>query len=221
MSDFATARQNMVDCQGRPSDVTDIRVIDAMLAVPRENFVPKDRRALAYLDLDLVVSDPSAPKRSLLKPALLARLLQAGEIGAGDNVLVVGCASGYSVAVAARLAKQVVGTEPDAALAASAGASLSALGSGNARVIEAASPEGCAASGPYDVILVEGATEVVPEALYAQLAEGGRLVGVMAVDGVQRAMLVTRSGNDFGSRILFDASAPVLPGFARRPEFAF
>ena len=125
------------------------------------------------------------------------------------------------VAVAARLAKQVVGTEPDAALAASAGASLSALGSGNARVIEAASPEGCAASGPYDVILVEGATEVVPEALYAQLAEGGRLVGVMAVDGVQRAMLVTRSGNDFGSRILFDASAPVLPGFARRPEFAF
>lgn len=221
MSDFATARQNMVDCQVRPSDVTDIRVIDAMLAVPRENFVPKDRRALAYLDLDLVVSDPSAPKRSLLKPALLARLLQASEIGAGDNVLVVGCASGYSVAVAARLAKQVVGTEPDAALAASAGASLSALGSGNARVIEAASPEGCAASGPYDVILVEGATEVVPEALYAQLAEGGRLVGVMAVDGVQRAMLVTRSGNDFGSRILFDASAPVLPGFARRPEFAF
>lgn len=221
MSDFATARQNMVDCQVRPSDVTDIRVIDAMLAVPRENFVPKDRRALAYLDLDLVVSDPSAPKRSLLKPALLARLLQASEIGAGDNVLVVGCASGYSVAVAARLAKQVVGTEPDAALAASAGASLSALGSGNARVIEAASPEGCAASGPYDVILVEGATEVVPEALYAQLAEGGRLVGVMAVDGVQRAMLVTRSGNDFGSRILFDASAPVLSGFARRPEFAF
>ena len=221
MSDFATARQNMVDCQVRPSDVTDIRVIDAMLAVPRENFVPKDRRALAYLDLDLVVSDPSAPKRSLLKPALLARLLQASEIGAGDNVLVVGCASGYSVAVAARLAKQVVGTEPDAALAASAGASLSALGSGNARVIEAASPEGCAASGSYDVILVEGATEVVPEALYAQLAEGGRLVGVMAVDGVQRAMLVTRSGNDFGSRILFDASAPVLPGFARRPEFAF
>lgn len=221
MSDFATARQNMVDCQVRPSDVTDNRVIEAMLVVPRENFVPEDRRALAYLDMDLVVSDPGGQRRSLLKPALLAKLLQAAEIGAADKILVVGCASGYSVAVAARLAQRVTGTEPDAALVSRANASLSALGIGNATVVEAMPADGHPAQAPYDVIVLEGATEVLPRELYAQLAEDGRLVGVIASGGVPRATLITRSGDDFGSRILFDANAPVLPGLERKPEFAF
>lgn len=106
MSDFAIARQNMVDCQVRPSDVTDNQIIDAMLAIPREIFVPEDRRALAYLDLDLIVSAPNAPKRVLIKPAVIAKLLQAAEIGETDSVLVVGTASGYTAAIAAKLAQR-------------------------------------------------------------------------------------------------------------------
>src|SRR5437868_15008190 len=121
MSDFSTARQKMVDCQVRPSDVTDLRIIDAMIAVPRELFVPEDRRALAYLDLDLNVSnEPGTPKRFLIKPALLARLLQAADIKDTGHVLVVGCATGYSAAVVAKLAGRVTATESDRALAAKA-----------------------------------------------------------------------------------------------------
>lgn len=113
MSGFATARQNMVDCQVRPSDVTDNRIIDAMLEVPREAFVPGNQRALAYLDLDLDVSEGSGAKRFLIKPAVTARMLQAAEIKDTDKVLVVGGAAGYTAAVIAKFAGQVVATEAD------------------------------------------------------------------------------------------------------------
>src|SRR3954465_15245105 len=104
MSGFASARQKMVDGQVRPSDVTDIRIIDAMLAVPREAFVPENQRGLAYLDLDLDVSQAGAAQRFLIKPAVTAKMLQAAEISETDRVLVVGCATGYAAALAARLA---------------------------------------------------------------------------------------------------------------------
>ena len=120
MSGFSTARQKMVDGQVRPSDVTDIRIIDAMLAVPREDFVPQNQRALAYLDLDLDVSEGGAAKRFLIKPVVTAKMLQAAEIKDTDNVLVVGCASGYSAALVAKLAGRVVATESDPSLAAKA-----------------------------------------------------------------------------------------------------
>ena len=120
MPDFSTARQKMVDGQVRPSDVTDIRIIDAMLAVPREAFVPEHQRALAYLDLDLEVSEGASAKRFLIKPAVIAKMLQAAEITDADNVLVVGCATGYSAAVVAKLAGRVTATESDPALAAQA-----------------------------------------------------------------------------------------------------
>src|ERR1700712_862715 len=113
MSDFSTARQKMVDGQVRPSDVTDIRIIDAMLAVPREAFVPDSQRALAYLDLDLDVSEAGAAKRFLIKPVVIAKMLQAAEIRDTDSVLVVGCASGYTAAVVAKLAGRVTATESD------------------------------------------------------------------------------------------------------------
>jgi protein-L-isoaspartate(D-aspartate) O-methyltransferase len=216
-SDSATARQRMVDGQVRTSDVTDQRVIEAMLTVPREPFVPDSRMAMSYLDLDLEVGE----NRYLLKPVVVARLLQAAEIQPTDTVLVVGCASGYSVALAARLARQVRATDPDAALAARAKASLDGLGLTNASVSVAAPAAGDPAHAPYDVIVLEGATQVVPEKLYGQLKEGGRLVGVFATGDVQRAMLVMHSQNDFGSRILFDASARLLPGMQRTPEFVF
>jgi protein-L-isoaspartate(D-aspartate) O-methyltransferase len=221
MSDFATARQNMVDCQVRPSDVTDNRIVDAMLAVPREIFVPGDRRALAYLDLDLVVSDIGATKRVLVKPVVIAKLLQAAEIRETDNVLVVGCASGYTAAIVARLTHRVTATDPDTALVAKANTAFAHLGIAIATAKVAKPADGDIENGPYDVILLEGATAIVPEVLYGQLKDGGRLTGVFSAGQMQRAMIVTRSRDDFGSRVLFDASAPVLPGLELVPEFAF
>jgi protein-L-isoaspartate(D-aspartate) O-methyltransferase len=231
MSGFTIARQKMVDGQVRPSDVTDIRIIDAMLAVPREAFVPPGQRAMAYLDIDLDVSaGPSktalsetglSEKRYLIKPVVTAKMLQAAEIRDTDNVLVVGCATGYSAAIVARLAAQVTATESDAALAAKAQDVLALAGYPNVTVRTAAAAEGDATNAPYDVIMLNGATEVTPVGLYRQLKDGGRLVGVFAMMQPQRATLVTHSHGDFGTRALFDAAVPVLPGLGRLPAFIF
>jgi protein-L-isoaspartate(D-aspartate) O-methyltransferase len=221
MSGFSTARQKMVDGQVRPSDVTDIRIIDAMLAVPREAFVPANQRALAYLDLDLDVSEGNSRKRFLIKPVVTAKMLQAADIKDTDSVLVVGCASGYTAALVARLAERVTATESDPALAAMAMEALARIGLGNVTVRTAAAAEGDPADAPYDVIVIDGATEIVPEGLYRQLKDGGRLVGVFAMTQPRRATIVTRSHGDFGSRALFDAMVPVLPGLERPPAFVF
>jgi protein-L-isoaspartate(D-aspartate) O-methyltransferase len=221
MSDFSTARQKMVDGQVRPSDVTDLRIIDAMLAVPREAFVPDSARALAYLDLDLDISKAGAAKRFLIKPVVIAKMLQAAEIEESDSVLVVGCASGYIAAVAAKLAGRVTVTESDAALAAKARDVLAKLGFANVTVRTAAAAEGVETNAPYDVIVLAGATEIIPDRLYRQLGDGGRLVGVFAMTRPQRAMIVTHSHGDFGDRPLFDAAVPVLPGLERPPAFVF
>ncbi|HEY3678295.1 MAG TPA: protein-L-isoaspartate O-methyltransferase [Bradyrhizobium sp.] len=221
MSGFSTARQNMVDCQVRPSDVTDSRIIDAMLEVPREAFVPANQRPLAYMDLDLDVSEGGSAKRCLIKPAVTARMLQAAEIKETDRVLVVGCATGYIAAVVAKFAGAVTAIESDPVLAAKAKTALAELGLGGVTVGTAATADGNRAGAPYDVIVLNGATEVVPEGLYRQLAEGGRLVGVFATAQPPRAMIVTHSHDDFGTRALFDAVAPVLPGLERRPAFVF
>ena len=221
MSAFATARQKMVDGQVRPSDVTDIRILDAMRVVPREAFVPLKRRAMAYLDLDLDIREGEAAKRFLIKPAVIARLLQAAEIKETDNVLVAGSAPGYVAAVVARLAGQVTATETEPAQVATAKEVLAQLGLGNVRFKARAAADGDAENAPYDVIVLEGATEIAPERLYAQLREGGRLVGVFATNKPSRAMIVTRSHGDFGYRTLFDASAPVLAGLERHPAFVF
>lgn len=221
MSGFSTARQKMVDCQVRPSDVTDIRIIDAMLAVPREDFVPDSQRALAYLDLDLDVSAGASAKRFLIKPAVTAKMLQAAEIKDTDTVLVAGCATGYAAALVAKLALKVIATESDPVLATKAKDVLVQAGLGNVTVRTAAVAEGDPANAPYDVIVLDGATEVTPDHLYRQLKDGGRLVGVFAMTQPPRAMIVTRSHGDFGSRALFDAVVPVLPGLERLPAFVF
>jgi protein-L-isoaspartate(D-aspartate) O-methyltransferase len=220
MSDFSTARQKMVDCQVRPSDVTDIRIIDAMLAVPREAFVPEQQRAMAYLDLDLEVGAASG-KRFLIKPAVLAKMLQAAEITEADNVLVVGCATGYAAAVVAKLASQVTATESDSDLADKARDVLARTGCGNVTVHAAAAGDGEPANAPYDVIVLDGANEITPDRVYRQLKEGGRLVGVFATTQPPRAAIVTHSHGDFGHRALFDATVPVLPGLERVPAFVF
>ncbi len=221
MSGFSTARQKMVDGQVRPSDVTDIRILDAMLAVPREAFVPPNQRALAYLDLDLDVSEGASAKRFLIKPVVTAKMLQAAAIKETDTVLVVGCATGYAAAIIAKLAGQVTATEGDSRLAAKAKAVLAELALANVTVLTAAAADGDPANASYDVILLNGATEIAPDRLYGQLKEGGRLVGVFATTQPPRATIVTRSHGDFGNRPLFDAVVPVLPGLERLPAFVF
>jgi protein-L-isoaspartate(D-aspartate) O-methyltransferase len=215
MTDFAAARRNMVDGQVRPADVTDRRLLGALLEVPREQFVAPAMAGLAYLDFDLPVREGSS--RRLLKPMVLAKLIQALDVVPTDRVLDVGCVGGYGAALLARLAGQVVALEQDAGLVNTA--TLSALP--NVTVVTASLSEGFTAGGPYDAILVEGATEMPPQGLFRQLKDQGRLACVLRAGPAPKAMLYRRSGEEVGGRPIFDAGAPVLPGYERPPAFAF
>ena len=223
MTDFAAARRMMVDSQVRTSDVTDLGIIAAMLELPRERFVPEDKADLAYLDLDIPVTPASAgqPARRLLKPMVLAKMVQAAEIAAGDHVLDVGCATGYSSALLAQLAQSVVALEEDDALARHARESLRAVGTENVTVVTGPLAQGWPAAAPYDVIFVNGATEILPQALTRQLKEGGRLVAVLGRAPVGQAMLYRRVGGEVSGWPIFDAAAPLLPGFTAPPAFVF
>ena len=215
MTDFAAARRNMVDGQVRTADVTDLRIISAMRDVPREAFLPLGKAALAYLDLDV----PLGNGRCLMKPMVLAKLIQAAELAGSDRVLDVGCVTGYTAAVLGRIAGEVVGLEQDAGLAQAARAALARLP--NVTVQSGTLTEGWPAGGPYDAIVVEGAAELAPETLLRQLKDGGRLVCVLGSGPGAKAMLYRRSGGDSGGRTIFDAAAPLLPGFVKPPQFAF
>jgi protein-L-isoaspartate(D-aspartate) O-methyltransferase len=221
MIDFAAARRMMVDGQVRTADVTDPRLLAAMLDVPRERFFPEDKVSLAYLDLDVAVNETGLPVRRLLKPMVLAKLIQAAGLGETDRVLDVGCATGYSTAVLARLAHSVVGLEEEASLTRQASAMLAEAGVANAKVVTGALARGCPAEGPYDLILLEGATETVPAALLDQLKSGGRLACVLGPGQSGKAMIYSRTGSDLSGRAVFDAAAPLLPGFAKPQEFVF
>ena len=215
MTDFAAARRNMVDGQVRTADVTDLRILSAMQEAPRERFVPPQAVGLAYLDLDLPVGDG----RRLLKPMILGKLLQAARIAPADRVLDAGCATGYAAALLARMAAEVVALEQDPELVQVARDALA--GQPNVSVVSGPLAEGWPPGAPYDVILLEGATEVPPQALCRQLSDGGRLLCVFGDRPAARAVLYFRSGDEIGSRTIFDAAAPLLPGFARPLAFAF
>jgi protein-L-isoaspartate(D-aspartate) O-methyltransferase len=220
MFDFAAARRMMVDGQVRTADVTDQRIIAAMLELPRERFVPERNAALAYLDLDVAVTS-GTPARRLLKPMVLAKLVQAAEIGAQDRVLDVGGGTGYSSALLAKLAQHVVALEEDATLARHARENLAAVGAANAEVVTGALPDGWPAGAPYDVILVNGAAEVAPERLLRQLKEGGRLVAVVGRPPASKAVRYLAAAGQASALPVFDAAAPALPGFAEPPAFVF
>jgi protein-L-isoaspartate(D-aspartate) O-methyltransferase len=217
MTDYAAARRNMVDGQVRTVDVTDLRVISAMQEVARERFVPQ--AALAYIDFEVPVGGGALASRRLLKPMVLAKLIQAADLVAADRVLDVGCATGYGAAVLAHIAGQVVALEQDAGLAKAARAALSSLP--NVSVVSGPLTEGWPQGAPYDVVVLEGATEVVPQALCRQLKDGGRLVCVLGFGPGSKATLYRRSGEDVGGRPIFDASAALLPGFEKPLVFAF
>ncbi|HEY6257018.1 MAG TPA: protein-L-isoaspartate O-methyltransferase [Xanthobacteraceae bacterium] len=223
MLDFAAARRVMVDSQVRTSDVTDARLIAAMLAVPRERFVQPESADLAYLDFDVPATPAEAgkPIRRLLKPMVLAKLIQAAEIVEGDHVLDVGCAAGYTSALLARLARSVVALEQDAGLAGLARDNLRALDAHHVEVVGGPLVEGWPPRAPYDAIILNGASEVVPKALLRQLKPGGRLVGVEGRGPAGKAMLYRSIGGVCGGRPIFDAAAPLLPGFAAPAAFVF
>jgi len=222
MIDTTQQRINMVESQVRPSDVTDRRIIRAMLGVPRELFVPEAMQALAYMDTPVPVQPQAAvaPARTLLAPRTFAKLVQLAEIEPDCAVLDVGCATGYSTAVLARLAKAVVAVEVDAALAARAVETLRQLRTSNAVVIEGELVNGAPSHAPFDAIFLNGAVQQVPEGLLLQLKDGGRLVGVIAGGVFGRAQIWRRQGKIFDARPVFDAGAEPLPGFSRQAEFS-
>jgi len=223
MIDFAAARRMMVDGQIRTSDVTDLRIIGAMLEIPREKFLPPEQASFAYFDLDVPATGAAPPStgRRLLKPMVLAKLIQAAEIADSDVVLDVACASGYSTAVLARLAGSVIALEEDGPLAQRAAENLRELDTVGAQVVTNALGAGWPEGAPYDVIFLNGAFETMPSALLRQLKEGGRLVGVKGGPPAGKAMLYRLISGEVSGRPIFDAAAPMLPGFVQSPTFVF
>jgi protein-L-isoaspartate(D-aspartate) O-methyltransferase len=217
MFDATTARRLMVDGQIRTADVTDAALLDALLTVPREQFLPPALAPLAYLDADI----PLGKGRALLRPMVLAKLIQAAPISAGARILDVGCATGYSAAILARLGASVVALEEDADLAAAATAAFAAVGTTNAKVVVGPLAAGWTAGAPYDGILLNGAAEVVPEVLGDQLKPGGWLIGVGGHPPACKGMVYRVTEGCLVGRPIFDAAATSLPGFRAPPSFVF
>lgn len=216
MADYSARRTTMVDTQVRPSDVTKFPIIDAMLSVPRERFVPAALREAAYIGENLEL----APGRVIFEPRTLAKLLDALDIQPTETVLDIGCGLGYSTAVLAKMAEFVVAVEDDAAIAEEAQTTLSETGVDNAAVMTGPLAEGSAKSGPYDVIILQGAVEEVPAAILSQLSEGGRIGCLMAEGALGVVRIGHRRNGQINWRFAFNANAPVLPGFAKKPAFA-
>lgn len=217
MSDFSTRRVTMVDTQVRPSDVTKFPIIAAMLHVPREAFVPEASREAAYAGQNL----PLAPGRVVLEPRTLAKMLDALDIQPTDRVLVVGAGLGYGAALVAQMAGSVVAVEESESLARAASAALGGLDRG-ARVALTLAPltQGATEFGPFDVILIEGGVETVPAGLVGQLVEGGRIAAIFMTGALGVARLGLKQEGAVSWRFAFNATAPVLPGFAAERSFA-
>lgn len=223
MADFEAARRAMVDGQVRTSDVTNVGVLTAMLEIPRELFVPQSRAALAYLDRDVMIADATAtqPARYLMKPMVVARLIQAADPGPLDRVLVIGAGTGYAAAVMSRLAREVVALEENESLFQRARSVRDSLGIRNLDLILGALADGAPGSAAYDVILIDGGVETVPDGLCDQLSLQGRLVAVVSSGPLGKAKLFEPVNGKCSGRELFDANAPVLPGFRLAPTFVF
>lgn len=223
MMDFETARIKMVDNQIRTTDVTSHSVLSAFLTVPREAFLPAHLKPLAYIDSDIEIcpAAPGAVGRYAMEPSPLAKLLQLAAISKSDVVLEVGCGTGYVSALLSLLAGSVVALESDAALAADATATLAGLGYDNVAVVTGDLEKGYAAEAPYDLIFINGAVEEVPQAIFSQLREGGRLVTVEGYGNASRAKVIVHQQRAFSESAHFNTSVKPLPGFLKVKSFVF
>lgn len=218
--DYAKARRHMVDSQILPNRVTDPRIIATMESLPRESFVPDERKGLAYVDEAIPVGNG----RHLMEPMIVARLLQTAEPNEDDVALVVGSATGYTAAVLAKMTSTVVVVESDAELAAQASSTLSELGIDNVAVMEGVLSEGYPKQAPYDLIIFDGSVAEVPESIQAQLAEGGRLVAVVGGQDhglLGSAVVMSNFHGALSERAVFEVGTPPLPGFAQSQAFSF
>lgn len=216
---FAKARLNMVDSQILPNRVTDENVISAMGSLPREDFLPTAAHSLAYADDSILIEDG----RYLMQPMVLARLLDIAEIGKSDVALAIGTASGYGIAVLAQLVDTVVAIEPNSSMRAKAERNLAALSIDNVVIVDGEFQDGNAQEAPFDLIFIDGAVPEIPDAVARQLSDGGRLVAIEIPFGkpVGRGVLMTRYGDAFSKREVFDAVEHVLPGFEKEAVFSF
>ena len=215
-ADFTALRNRMVDNQLRTTDVTNHAVLSAFLSVPREIFVPAAKQELSYLDTDVDLGNG----RYVMEPSPLAKLIQLAEIKTSDVVLVIGTGTGYGAAIVGQLAKSVIAIEEDAGLAAEAGRTLAAVGARNVEVMTGELIGGAKSKAPFDVIIIEGAVDTVPESLTAQLAEGGRLVAVEGVNLTGVARVHVKSGNSVSARRGFNLAIKPLAAFRAVPAFS-
>jgi protein-L-isoaspartate(D-aspartate) O-methyltransferase len=223
MTDFKAERENMIESQIRPNAVTSVALLKAMSEMSREAFVPPSQRSLAYMDgpLKVEAARDGQPARYLLSPMVFAKLAQLAAVKANDRVLDVGPATGYSTAILAKLAKEVVALERDAGLTAIAADALAGEKIENVKQITEPHEIGAASDAPFDVIFLNGRIECEPSALFDQLAGGGRLVAVMGSATAAKARLFTKIDSTIQETIAFDAGAPLLPGFEAKPAFSF
>ncbi|WP_185802986.1 protein-L-isoaspartate O-methyltransferase family protein [Pontivivens nitratireducens] len=217
MTDFKSARTAMVDCQIRPSEVTRYPIIQAMLTVPREQYLPSEAQAIAYMGEHVDIGGG----RVCLDPRVLAKLIDALAIQPDDLVLDIGCGLGYSTAIIANIAEAVVALEEDEALAEEAAATLSAQGVDNAVVEKGPLVGGAPSHGPYDVIIIQGGIEALPDAIADQLRPDGRIAVIEMMGPLGVAQLGVKGANGISWRRSFDATAPILPGFAAEKAFVF
>jgi protein-L-isoaspartate(D-aspartate) O-methyltransferase len=221
MSDYAERRLKMVDSQLRTTDVNDAALLEAILSVPREEFVPRAKRELAYIDEDLELAAGGPDRRYLMEPSPFAKMVKLAAPRAGEVILDVGCGTGYSSAVLSRLASSVVAVESDPVLGQAATETLSRLGFDNVAVVSGPLEAGWAAEAPYDVIFVGGSVDEVPQALLDQLREGGRLVAAVGAGNAGFVWLYLKGASGVTARRAFNAAVQPLPGFRKAPAFAF
>lgn len=217
MTDFAKQRVTMVDTQVRPSDVTKFNIIDAMLAVPREDFLPQPKRPVAYSGGPIEI----APGRDLLDARTIAKMLDAAELDPTEAVLEIGCGLGYTTALLAHICEAVIAVEEDADLAAEAEATLGSHGVDNAAIVTGSLSEGHAKAGPYDAIMIFGGVQDLPDGLLDQLKDGGRIVAIFMDGALGEVRRGLKAEGGVSWRMMFNATADILPGFERAESFTF